>query len=97
MVQLSISGVLGALLAAAAAKSLPPSRADNFHLRPFHINLSYNVPRMIELVRNYRLPDKPEYPGVGSSMGIDLDVLKSLRKQWLSNFDWKKEQDILNK
>ncbi|KAM0426136.1 hypothetical protein ACHAPT_008768 [Fusarium lateritium] len=52
---------------------------------------------MIDLVRNSRLPEKPEYPGVGSSMGIDLDVLKSLRKQWLSNFDWEKEQDKLNK
>lgn len=92
-----MSGVLGALFAAAAAKSLPPSRPDNFQLRPFHIDLSHNVPRMIELVRNYQLPDKPEYPGVGSSMGIDLDVLKSLRKQWLSDFDWKTEQDNLNK
>ncbi|KAJ4323529.1 hypothetical protein N0V84_004269 [Fusarium piperis] len=52
---------------------------------------------MIELVRNSRLPDKPEYPGVGSSMGIDLDVLKSLKKQWLSDFNWKTEQDNLNK
>lgn len=96
MAHLSISGVLTTLLALTTAKSLPSSK-ENYHLRPFHIDLSRNVPRMIELVRDYRLPDKPEYPGVGSSMGIDLDVLKSLRKQWLSDFDWKTEQANLNK
>ncbi|RSL40964.1 hypothetical protein CEP53_013055 [Fusarium sp. AF-6] len=97
MVHLSITGVLSALLALTAAKSLPPSKGNTFHLRPFHVDLSHNVPRMIELVRDYRLPDQPEYPGVGSSMGIDLDVLKGLRKQWLSDFDWKTEQANLNK
>ncbi|RMJ08504.1 hypothetical protein CDV36_011883 [Fusarium kuroshium] len=81
MVHLSTSGVLSALLAITTTKALPPNKENNFHLRPFHIDLSHNVPRMIELVRDYRLPDKPEYPGVGSSMGINLDT----------------EQDNLNK
>lgn len=52
---------------------------------------------MVRLAKDTRLPDKPEYPGLGSSLGIDLDVLKSLREQWITDFDWKKEQDSINK
>lgn len=92
-----MSGLLGGLFAVAAAGLPSSSKGDNFQLRPFHIDLSQNVPRMLDLVRDYQLPKKPEYPGVGASKGIDLDVLKGLRKQWLTKFDWKKEQDTLNK
>jgi len=65
-------------------------------VKPFKVNLSSEVPRMLKLIKDSKLPDKPEYPGVGSSFGIDLDVLKDLKKQWLDDFDWKKEQDEIN-
>ncbi|KAF9881760.1 hypothetical protein CkaCkLH20_00906 [Colletotrichum karsti] len=67
-----------------------------FNLRPFKINLAKDVPRMLNLVRDSRLPEKPQYHGVGSNWGIDLDVLKSLRKQWLEKFNWKKEEESMN-
>lgn len=66
-------------------------------VKPFKVNLSSEVPRMLKLVKESKLPDKPEYPGVGSSFGIDLDVLKDLKKQWLEDFNWEKEQDAINK
>ncbi|KAL8903856.1 MAG: hypothetical protein Q9207_003654 [Kuettlingeria erythrocarpa] len=51
---------------------------------------------MLELVNDTQLPEKPQYPNIGASEGIDLDVLKSLREQWLNEFDWEKEQTYLN-
>jgi hypothetical protein len=66
-------------------------------VKPFKVNLSSEVPRMLKLIQDNKLPDKPEYPGVGSSFGIDLDVLKELKKLWLDDFDWKKEQDAINR
>lgn len=52
---------------------------------------------MLELVRGTELPDKEEYPGVGSSAGIALDVVKSLQREWTVDFDWHKEEAKLNK
>jgi hypothetical protein len=65
-------------------------------VQPYTVDLSGNVARMLQLIRDTKLPDKPEYPGVGSSFGIDLDVLKGLQTQWLNNFDWQKEQNSIN-
>ena len=70
---------------------------DSYNLQPFHINLSDNVPHMLDLIRKTNLPAMPEYPDVGDSAGIDLNVLKSLRTQWLNRFDWDKEQASMNK
>jgi Epoxide hydrolase N terminus len=67
------------------------------NLRSFKVNLSHGVPRMMELIRDTHLPDEPQYPGVGSSRGIDLNVMKSLREEWLNEFDWEKEQAYLNR
>lgn len=66
-------------------------------VKRFKVNLSGEVPRMLKLIKGTKLPDKPAYSGVGSSFGIDPDVLKDLKKQWLDDFDWKKEQDAINK
>ncbi|KAL6806356.1 alpha/beta-hydrolase [Trichoderma sp. SZMC 28013] len=75
----------------------PVEHANHFNLKPFSINLSKGVPRMLELVRGTELPDKEEYPGVGSSAGIALDVVKSLQREWTVDFDWHKEEAKLNK
>ncbi|ROT35056.1 alpha/beta-hydrolase [Sodiomyces alkalinus F11] len=66
-------------------------------VKPLLVDLSAEVPRMMDLINNTRLPDLPVYPGVGSSMGIDLDVLKSLKDEWLNEFDWEEEQEEMNK
>ncbi|PNP51061.1 hypothetical protein THARTR1_08289 [Trichoderma harzianum] len=75
----------------------PIEHANHFDLKPFSINLSKGAPRMLELVKGTKLPDKEEYPGVGSSAGIGLDVLKNLQRQWTVDFDWHKEEAKLNK
>lgn len=85
---------LSLLCLQAVAATLPN---QPFNLRPFIINLSRGVPRMVELIKDTQLPEKPEYPGIGSSKGIDLEVLKSLRENWLNKFDWEKEQAYLNR
>jgi hypothetical protein len=55
---------------------------------PFQVNLSENVARMLSLVNYTRLPETPDYLGVGGSLGIDLKLLKSLQNQWIYEFDW---------
>jgi hypothetical protein len=75
---------------------------NNAHLHsnsvePFVIDLSTGVPRLRELVENTKLPDAPEYAHLADTAGIDLEVLNSMRTQWLSTFDWQKEQEELNR
>ncbi|KAJ5753576.1 alpha/beta-hydrolase [Penicillium nucicola] len=65
--------------------------------QPFKIDLSSRLPRMFDLIRGTQLPTQLSYSGPGSSTGIDLSDLKSLRTEWLTNFDWKTEQKSLNK
>ena len=90
--------IASTLPAATVAGTSPVSAGgDKFNLRPYHVDLSSGVPRMLSLVNNTQLPEMPEYPGVGASLGIDLDVLKSLKAEWLGNFSWAKEQAAINK
>ena len=86
---------LATLVAAGLGIATPVEKP--FIVKPFKVNLSNGVPRMLNLIRDSKLPDKSEYPSVGSSFGIDLDVLKGLKKQWLDDFDWQKEQDAISK
>ncbi|CAH0051433.1 unnamed protein product [Clonostachys solani] len=72
------------------------SNASDFNLMPFQINLSAGVPRMLEFINDTILPAQPAYPGLGDSLGIDLDVVKSLKEQWLDEFDWDAEQRDMN-
>ncbi|KAK3944086.1 hypothetical protein QBC46DRAFT_337822 [Diplogelasinospora grovesii] len=67
----------------------------NYDPRPLTIDLSEKVPRMLDLVGNTRLPDKPLYSDPAA--GIGLGMLKSLQSQWTGgDFDWQKEQASLN-
>ena len=86
-----------ALMAFVSARLGNATPVENPSVNPFKIDLSSEVPRMLKLVKESRLPDKPEYPGLGSSFGIDLDVLKDLKRKWVDDFDWNKEQEKLNK
>lgn len=70
---------------------------ESYNLRPFQINLTERVPRMLHLIRETRLPEKPEYPSLNDTAGISLDVLKSLRQQWLDDFEWDREQASMNR
>lgn len=51
---------------------------------------------MLDQIQNTRLPEWFPYSGVDSSFGIDLDVLKALRREWVTDFNWKTEQDSMN-
>jgi pimeloyl-ACP methyl ester carboxylesterase len=73
----------------------PVTQAPAFNVKPFTINLSPS--RMESLVNNTHLPAQPEYPGLGNTFGMDLDVLKSLQTTWTSNYSWTVEQAKFNK
>ncbi|KAJ5806537.1 alpha/beta-hydrolase [Penicillium pulvis] len=70
---------------------------ENFKLRPFEIDLSDRVPRMIRQIQESHLPQTPVYTDTGTSAGITLSDLKSFKQQWLTSFDWNQEQTSLNK
>ncbi|KAJ6109403.1 hypothetical protein N7486_001638 [Penicillium sp. IBT 16267x] len=70
---------------------------DDFNLRPFKIDLSDRVPRMVRQIREAHLPQTPVYTDIGTSAGITLSDLKPLQQQWLTSFDWDQEQISLNK
>lgn len=70
---------------------------ENFKLRPFEIDLSDRVPKMIRQIQESHLPQSPVYTDTGISAGITLSDLKSFKQQWLTSFDWDQEQISLNK
>ena len=66
-----------------------------YHVKPFTIDLSDRVPHMLDLLYNAQLPDAlPQSPG--PEAGMDVATLRSLRDQWVNDFDWTKEQSALN-
>lgn len=69
---------------------------STFEVYPFHIDLSSGIPRMLDQIQGTHLPEQSPYFGVGTSLGIGLDDLKTLRTEWITNFDWEKEQDSMN-
>ncbi|KAJ7133612.1 Alpha/Beta hydrolase protein [Mycena epipterygia] len=85
------------LCLAATALTATAADATSFHVKPFSINLGSEIPRLRSLVENTRLPAKALYPDTGVDMGIDLDVLRELRTDWLDNFDWGTQEAELNK
>lgn len=70
---------------------------EDYKLQPFEIDLSDRVPRMIRQIQEAHLPQAPVYTDIGTSAGITLSDLKSFRQQWLTGFDWNREQISLNK
>ncbi|KAJ7700409.1 Alpha/Beta hydrolase protein [Mycena rosella] len=68
---------------------------NSFDLKPFKIDLAGEVPRLLDLVRNTRLPAQALYPDVPDK-GIALDFLRELRTDWLDSFNWEAQQAELN-
>ncbi|KAL7917530.1 Alpha/Beta hydrolase protein [Trichoderma austrokoningii] len=64
--------------------------------KKFTVNLSAGVPRMMDLVKETRLPSSSEFSGFGNSSGIALVALERLRTQWLDEFNWDHEEAGLN-
>ncbi|KAK4075360.1 uncharacterized protein Triagg1_4481 [Trichoderma aggressivum f. europaeum] len=79
-----------------AASPVTNDNHDSYNLKPFTINISDGVSRMLERIRDTELPDNiPQYPG--NEAGISLDTLKAFKNQWLVDFDWRKEEKSLNR
>ncbi|KAK7036288.1 epoxide hydrolase domain protein [Favolaschia claudopus] len=68
---------------------------NKFNLKPFHINLSTPFSHLKTLVQQTRLPEKALYD-VGPEKGMQLDVLKELKNEWVGSYDWAKEEGELN-
>lgn len=84
-------------MALVQATQPPENAGDKFKLRRFSIDLSKNVPRMLRKVRDTLLPEEDLCEKPCSTQGIKLNTLKTLRDEWLTKFDWEKEQASLNR
>ncbi|KAG8741498.1 hypothetical protein FRC10_002749 [Ceratobasidium sp. 414] len=82
---------LGTLVALCFAPVL--SRA--YDVQPFKIDLSSRVPHMKDMIKRTELPESSVLGTAGA--GINLSWLKDRQAEWLESFDWKKEEDHLNK
>lgn len=94
---LSITKISGVCALVAVSVATVAQLDHGFSLKPFVANLSSEVPRMLELVNQTRLPDQSEYASVPSTAGIGLDVLKHLQREWTNDFDWHREEATINK
>ncbi len=88
---LAAVGLFGTRVVSVAQAS--NSSNDGYNLRPFTISLSSNVSRMLSLINNTQLPGGPEHL---IAAGIPLESLKSLQTEWLTQFDWEKEELAMN-
>jgi hypothetical protein len=88
---------LFACLLAVTPFTIASDAQKDFDLKPFKIDLTGEIPRLRSLVNNTRLPDKALDPDAGQEKGIELDFLRELQSDWLTNFDWKVQQTELNK
>lgn len=52
---------------------------------------------MLDQIKRTELPAHPVYVNTGTSAGISLSLLQSFRTEWLTTFDWDREQKALNK
>jgi hypothetical protein len=85
------------LIAIAATASAEEAVADHkFNVKPFKIDLSGEIPRLKSLVKNTRLPSAALYPDAGQEKGVELDFLRELQTEWLTDYDWEAQQAKLN-
>lgn len=52
---------------------------------------------MLDQIKGTSLPAEAVYINTGTSAGISLSLLESFRTEWLSSFDWNREQEEMNK
>ncbi|KAJ6551744.1 Alpha/Beta hydrolase protein [Mycena capillaripes] len=96
---MGLSNVMARLIAVAALTTglVGAGATDSgFNLRPFKIDLSRENLRLKSLVKNTRLPTKALYSEAEPEKGIGLDVLRELKNDWLTKFDWETQQAELN-
>ncbi|KAG8709447.1 hypothetical protein FRC09_000667 [Ceratobasidium sp. 395] len=72
-----------------------PTALGAYEVRPYKINLSSRIPHLKDLAQRTKLPS---YSVLGSSgAGVPLLWLKDRQSDWLSKYDWSKEEASLNK
>lgn len=76
--------------------------AERYSVRPIKIDLSQHVPRMLDLARQTRFPASELSAARDSlnttiSTGLSLSDLKELQHEWVTTFNWEKEQLEMNK
>ncbi|PNP45519.1 hypothetical protein TGAMA5MH_02742 [Trichoderma gamsii] len=82
------------LLSETSAASIPA-------VKPFTVNLSSRVPHMLDLIGRTALP-AAELAAAHSSLnmslttGMPLDTLKSLQNEWVTSFNWTREEEQIN-
>ncbi|KAK7064777.1 putative epoxide hydrolase [Favolaschia claudopus] len=90
MVQLSSIALLAAM--AFEFKSVLAKPAVN----PFRVDLSAKISHLELLVKNTDLPSKPLYPGAGPEFGLQLDLLRDLKTEWVEGYNWTQQEAELN-
>jgi hypothetical protein len=92
---LSIPFVMPLLSLVTASPLSHNGKDSSFNLKPFTVDLSDGVPHMIDLAQRTELPTNSDY--FDPNAGIRLEMLQSLRKELVEDFDWDAEQQKLNK
>ncbi|MBM3972315.1 MAG: epoxide hydrolase, partial [Planctomycetes bacterium] len=65
-------------------------------ISPFRIEVPQDtLDDLRDRLRRTRWPD--QVPGTGWSRGVDLDYLKDLVRYWAEEFDWRKQEERLNR
>lgn len=80
---------------ATIALCLSPVLSAGYKVHPFQIDLTSRLSHMKDLVQRTQLPSTSVLGSAGA--GVDLSWLKDRQVEWLGKYDWKKEQDALNK
>ncbi|KAF8213735.1 Alpha/Beta hydrolase protein [Mycena galopus ATCC 62051] len=89
--------VLSALFLAFVTTALGIHLAEHTTVQPFKIDLAAGLPHLQTLANNTNLPAEPLYPDAGLEFGIELDLLRDLQTQWVSEgFDWATQEAELN-
>ncbi|KAJ7604780.1 Alpha/Beta hydrolase protein [Roridomyces roridus] len=80
------------VITTAFAATMLGASGDKFNLKPF----TEGSPHLKALVNNTWLPEQALYPAAGVDKGIELDTLRDLLTEWVTTFDWGKQEDELN-
>ncbi|KAJ7018627.1 Alpha/Beta hydrolase protein [Mycena alexandri] len=73
-----------------------PTNDTKYEITPFKIDLSGKVPHLKDLLSRTRLPENELHQDHKLDKGIQLDVLKGLKDEWLQSYGWDAEQAKLN-
>ncbi|KAG8709446.1 hypothetical protein FRC09_000666 [Ceratobasidium sp. 395] len=74
---------------------LAPLFSEAYQVKPFNIDLSSRVPHMKDAIKNTVLPTSSVLGSAGK--GIELAWLRDRQVEWLEGYNWKHEEEKLNR